>query len=116
VRRELFSSDHSFQILEDLMHTKDILASALRDAGLPLMALKAAEGYYHDYLSPLAMPEKQLVCELTITGTPAALALCERVKNGDYGASEEEEEAWVSSPDGVAAMQALATKSNKKHA
>ena len=100
------------------MHTKDILASALRDAGLPLMALKAAEGYYHDYLSPLAMPEKQLVSELTIIGTPAALALCERVKNGDYGASEEEEEAWVSSlsPDGVAAMQALAAKSNKKHA
>jgi hypothetical protein len=99
-----------------LVHTKDILASALRDAGLPLMALKAAEGYYHDYLSPLAMPEKQLVSELTIIGTPAALALCERVKNGDYGASEEEEEAWVSSPDGVAAMQALAAKSNKKHA
>jgi hypothetical protein len=93
------------------VHTKDILAAALRDADLPLMALKAAEGYYHDYLSPLAMPEKQLVSELTIIGTSAALALCERVKNGDYGASEEEEEAWVSSPDGLAAMQALAAKS-----
>jgi hypothetical protein len=101
---------------EGLVHTKDILASALRDAGLPLMALKAAEGYYHDYLSPLAMPEKQLVSELTIIGTSAALALCERVRQGDYGASEEEEEDWVSSPDGVAAMQALAAKSNKKHA
>jgi hypothetical protein len=98
------------------VHTKDILAAALRDAGLPLMALKAAEGYYHDYLSPLAMPEKQLVSELTNMGTSAALALCERVKQGDYGASEEEEEAWVSSPDGVAVMQALAAKSNKKHA
>ena len=42
------------------MHTKDILAAALRDAGLPLMAARAAEGYYHDYLSPLPMPEKKL--------------------------------------------------------
>jgi hypothetical protein len=62
------------------MHTKDILASALRDAGLPLMAIKAAEGYYHDYLSPLPIPEKTLCEELTNVGTPAALALCKRVR------------------------------------
>jgi hypothetical protein len=98
------------------MHTKDVLAAALREAGLPLMAVKAAEGYYHDYLSPLAMPEKQLVSELTIMGTAAAPALCERVKQGDYDVSEEEEEAWASSPGGMAAMQALAAKSNKKRA
>lgn len=98
------------------MHTKDILASALREAGLPLMALKAAEGYYHDYLSPLAMPERTLCDELTIVGTPAALALCERVKLGNYDASEEEEEAWASSPDGLAAMQAFVARFNKKQA
>jgi hypothetical protein len=98
------------------MHTKDVLAAALREAGLPLMALKAVEGYYHDYLSPLAMPEKQLVSELTIIGTRAALALCERVKQGDYDPSEEEEEAWASSPDGQAAMQALAARFSKKRA
>jgi hypothetical protein len=98
------------------MHTKDVLASALREAGLPLMALKAAEGYYHDYLSPLAMPEKTLCDELTIIGTSAALALCERVKQGDYDASEEEEEAWASNPDGLVAMQARAAKLNKKRA
>ncbi|HWJ18665.1 hypothetical protein [Bradyrhizobium sp.] len=98
------------------MHTKDALASALRDAGLPLMASRAAEGYYHDYLSPLAMPEKTLCEELTTVGTRAALELCERVKQGDYEASEEEEEAWASSPDGLAAMQALAAKFNKKRA
>jgi hypothetical protein len=51
------------------MHTKDILAAALRDAGLPEMAGRAADGYYHDYLSPLATPEKQLLSELTIIGT-----------------------------------------------
>ena len=33
------------------MHTKDILADALRDAGLPTMAARAAEGYYHDSVS-----------------------------------------------------------------
>jgi hypothetical protein len=98
------------------MHTKDVLAEALNDAGLPEMAERAAEGYYHDYLSPLVMPEKQLVSELTIVGTSAALALCERVKRGDYDPSEEEEEAWASSPDGLAALQALAAKINKRRA
>lgn len=37
-------------------HTKDILAKELTKAGLEGMAKKASEGYYHDYLSPLAMP------------------------------------------------------------
>ncbi|MGA2993599.1 hypothetical protein [Bradyrhizobium sp.] len=98
------------------MHTKLVLASALREAGLPLMALRAAEGYYHDYLSPLAMPEKTLCDELTIIGTSAALALCERVKQGDYDASDEEQEEWAKSPDGLAAMQACAEKLDRKRA
>lgn len=98
------------------MHTKDVLAGALRDAGLPLMAVKAEKGYYHSYLSPLVLPEEQLLSELTIIGTPAALALCERVKRGDHDASEEEEEAWAASPDGQAAMQALAANVRKKRA
>jgi hypothetical protein len=99
------------------MHTKDILADALRDAGLPNMATRAAEGYYHDYLSPLVMPEKKLCYELTCAGTSAALALCERVKQGDYDPSEEEEEEeWASSPEGVAAMQAFAARFMKKRA
>ena len=33
---------------------------------LPIMAARAAEGYYHDYLSPLPMPEKKLCDELAI--------------------------------------------------
>jgi hypothetical protein len=71
------------------MHTTDVLAAALRDAGLLEMAERAAEGYYHDYLSPLVMPEKQLVSELTIIGTSAALVLCERVKQGDFDPSDD---------------------------
>jgi hypothetical protein len=98
------------------MHTKDVLAAALRDVGHPEMAGRAAEGYYHDYLSPLVMPEKQLVSELTIIGTPAALMLCERVKQGDFDPSDDESDAWASSPDGQAAMHAFAAKFNKKRA
>jgi hypothetical protein len=101
---------------EGLMHTKDVLAAALRDAALQEMAMRAAEGYYHDYLSPLVMPEKQLVCELTMIGTSAALMLCERVKQGDFGPSDEESDAWASSPDGQAAMQASFANFNKKRA
>jgi hypothetical protein len=98
------------------MHTKDILAAALRDAGLPKMAELAAEGHYHDYLSPLPMPEKKLCDELTIVGTSAALALRERVREGDYDASEEEEEEWAASPEGVAAMQAFAARFSRRRA
>ena len=42
-------------------HTKDYLAQELRAAGLNAMADKAATGYYHDFLSPLALPETQLL-------------------------------------------------------
>jgi hypothetical protein len=98
------------------MHTKDVLAAALRDAGLTEMAGRAAEGYYHDYLSPLVMPERQLVSELTMIGTSAALMLCERVKQGDFDPSDEESDAWASDPAVQAAIHAFAAKFNKKRA
>jgi hypothetical protein len=98
------------------MHTKDVLAAALRDAVMPEMAERAAEGYYHDYLSPLVMPEKPLVSELTIIGTSAARVLCERVKRGDFDPSDDESDAWASSAAGQAAIQAFAAKFNKKRA
>jgi hypothetical protein len=98
------------------MHTKDILAAALSDAGLLEMAERAAEGYYHDFLSPLVMPEKQLLSELTTIGTSAALTLCERVKQGDFDPSDDESDAWASSPAGQAALQAFAAKFDKRRA
>jgi hypothetical protein len=98
------------------MHTKDILAAALSDAGLPEMAERAAEGYYHDFLSPLVMPEKQLLSELMTIGTSAALTLCERVKQGDFDPSDDESDAWASSPAGQAALQAFAAKFDKRRA
>ncbi len=98
------------------MHTKDVLAAALREAGLPEMAGRASEGYYHDCLSPLRTPEKQLLSELTMIGTSAALMLCEQVKGGDFDPSDDEIDDWVSSPACQAAAQAFAAKFNKKRA
>jgi len=89
------------------MHTKDALADELMKIGLKQMSRKAREGYYHDFLSPLAMPELQLVNDLAIIGTPEALALRRRVVNGDFDASEEESEAWANSEEGQETFRKL---------
>lgn len=82
------------------MHTKDKLAAELTKANLPQMAARASEGYYHDYLSPLAMPCMQLATDLKDAGTPAALALRVRHLNGEFDATKEEGDDWAKSPDG----------------
>lgn len=45
-------------------HTKDKLAAVLREVGLHEMAERAATGYYHDFLSPLDLPELTLIDHL----------------------------------------------------
>jgi hypothetical protein len=98
------------------MHTKDMLAQALRDVGLDEMAANAATGYYHDYLSPLDLPEVVLVNQLNIEAIAqeanpdrqrAIMALRTRVIDGDFDASDEESDAWVNSPEGQAAFKKL---------
>jgi len=89
------------------MHTKDILAGELRKAGLHEMADKAATGYYHDFLSPLPMPEMQLAADLAEAGTPAALALRARHYNGEFDASLAESDEWAESAAGAEAYDAL---------
>lgn len=89
------------------MHTKDMLAKALRDAGLPELADKAATGYYHDFLSPLATPCLQLHQDLLAVGTDAARAVLMRHLDGAFDASPEESEEWANSPDGQAAFESL---------
>ena len=76
------------------MHTKDILAAELYKAGLDDMALRASQGYYHDYISPLATPCIQLAADLAAVGTPEAMALRTRHLNGEFDASQEEGEEW----------------------
>lgn len=79
------------------MHTKDKLAAELHKAGLHDMAMRAGQGYYHDYLSPLATPCIQLAADLAAVGTPAAMALRDRHLEGEFDASREEGEEWFQS-------------------
>jgi hypothetical protein len=95
---------------EQLMHTKDMLADALRAAGLTEMADKAALGYYHDFLSPLALPELQLDSDLVKaiqSGNVMASVIRERHHNGEFDASKEESDEWMNGPEGQAAMREL---------
>ena len=92
------------------------LADALRTIpGCPQeMIAVAGYGYYHDYKSPLAMPEVQLVRDLGVLhnmpGLPAesqplVADLIERVKGGEFDASKAESDEWMRSADGQAAMR-----------
>lgn len=96
------------------MHTKDMLAAALTAVELTDMAARAATGYYHDFLSPLDMPETELVNDLTVAaqtgkgiGKAAILELRKRVINGDFDASKEESDEWAKSPEGQATFGKL---------
>jgi hypothetical protein len=89
------------------MHTKDFLAQELRAVGLNAMADKAATGYYHDFLSPLATPEMQLCSDLLFEvhfnkpeNSDAIIALRNRVIAGDFDATTEESEEWAKSAEG----------------
>jgi hypothetical protein len=82
------------------MHTKDMLADELMKIGQQEMSKKAREGYYHDFLSPLDLPELTLMKHLAVVGTPEALALRTRVMNGEFDASKEESDEWAKSPEG----------------
>ena len=94
------------------MHTKDMLAEALREIGLTQMADKAATGWYHDFLSPLDLPEMQLANDLAMAARDnesrraEILKLRGRVIDGDFDASTEET-AWAASPEGQDAMRHL---------
>lgn len=97
------------------MHTKDFLAQELRAAGLGDMSIKAAQGYYHDYLSPLATPELQLLADLKAAASRASgrlqhgqiSDLIRRHLNGEFDASKEESDEWAASPEGQDAYNAL---------
>lgn len=99
-------------------HTTAKLARALSEVpGMPRsMIERAVSGHYHDYLSPLAMPEMQLVTDLReLAKAPATprdsrpllRALADRVINGDFDASKEESDAWAASPDGQETFRQL---------
>lgn len=97
--------------MTDSEHTTAILARALEAIpGAPQdMIDRARAGYYHEYLSPLATPEVQLVADLRdLAGRrampPASrrmlLNLAKDVINGKHDASKAESDEWARSPDG----------------
>ena len=99
------------------MHTKDLLADALMQLGLMDMSLRARGGYYHDYLSPLDLPETQLVNDLAEASTKFTyprrgqiLDLRQRVINGDFDASAEESDDWAKSEEGQETFRKLMPK------
>jgi len=104
--------------MSETEHTTVKLARALGEIpGVPeAMIKRARDGYYHDFLSPLAMPEVQLVADLrelsTRPATPRASRpllrdLAKAVINGEFDATKEESDEWMRSPEGQEAMAAL---------
>jgi hypothetical protein len=99
-------------------HTTAKLARALEAVpGVPeAMIARARDGYYHDYLSPLDMPEVQLIADLReLASAPATprnsrpllRALATAVIDGQYDATKEESGEWMRSPEGQETMAAL---------
>jgi hypothetical protein len=83
--------------------TTEKLAKALREAGASLaMIIRAKDGYYDDYRSPLATPMMQLYADLMAEGKRD---LAERVAAGEFDATKEEADAWAASPEGQATFR-----------
>jgi hypothetical protein len=101
---------------EVMMHTKDRLADALREAGLPLMAQKAEAGFYSNGLSLHAMPEMVLRRELEDARSTLASALLWRVDKGEFEATDEELDAGNEHMVTSGMIAALAQKFNTPRA
>ncbi len=107
-------------------HTTVKLARALAEVpGMPPdMLRKAIDGHYHDYLSPLATPDVQLVADLRelanlpTTGpraTEMLVSLAGRVINGEFDATREESDAWAASQDGQETFRLLSDSLGKQN-
>ena len=98
------------------MHSKDRLAQELHNIGLHEMAEKAANGWYHNFLSPLAAPDIQLnfdLLEASICGNKQANELRLRFIDGEFDATKEESDEWAESPEAAETFREL-MKSLKK--
>jgi hypothetical protein len=101
---------------EAMMHTKDRLAGALREAGLPLMARMAEAGVYSNGLSLHAMPEMVLRRDLEDARSTLASALLWRVDEGEFEATDEELDAGNEQMVTGGMILALAQKFNTPRA
>jgi hypothetical protein len=98
--------------------TRERLAADLEKVpGMPpKMIQQAREGFYDDYLSPLAMPQIALVNDLLLqaklptTGPNARdqiVALVRQVMEGEYDGTKEEAREWGRSKEGRDALNSL---------
>lgn len=83
------------------------LSAALREAGLWDMATRAEQGEFNEFFGPHELPEIFLVNELAKIATPAAMAIRQRVINGEFDAGKEESDEWAASPEGQEAFGRL---------
>ena len=95
--------------------TSELLAKELDIVGLIGMARLARDDHFHDFLSPLELPEIELVEMLGVAaaGCPdvsraaAIITLRDRVINGEFDADKAESDAWAESEDGQEAFNML---------
>jgi len=95
--------------------TSELLAKELDIVGLIGMARLARDDHFHDFLSPLELPEIELVEMLGVAaaGCPDVARaasiryLRDRVINGDFDADKAESDAWAASEDGQEAFNML---------
>ena len=91
----------------NIIPTSERLAQALEAENTPLLAgmiIKARQGYYDDYKSPLAFPITQLIDDLRGWGFTSLVC---RAVAGEFDSTKEEAEAWANSPEGVASFRSL---------
>jgi hypothetical protein len=104
--------------IDDGRHSTVRLSEALAAIpGVPkAMLTRVIDGYYHDYLSPLAMPELQLMADLReLASAPATprnsrpllRQLAGRVIDGEFDATRAESDAWARSPEGQETLRQL---------
>lgn len=101
--------------MTDEVHSSTRLADALEAEGFPLLAKRARKHEFHDFLSPHAMPQHELVEELRERSDRVGLItgrLIDRVTGGEFDASKEEADEWAASPEGQAIMDGLTASSH----
>jgi hypothetical protein len=77
---------------------------ALNDLNVAEMVVKARDGYYDDYKSPLDFPIRRLVHDLEAAGHPE---MAERVKDGEFDATEAEALEWSRTEEALKALGEL---------
>ena len=78
--------------------TMEKLAQALEKADAPdLMVLRARQGYYDDFKTPLAFPLLELMKDATEANLFDIVA---RAKEGEFDSTKEEGREWILSDEG----------------